>query len=334
LKQVSSPLKELIEGGRFIQGAGAPGSFIPFDLYTVITTGGIVLNYTTADFPISAPNNTIFDAPKIDGGGNIWTAPMTWSPAPIDMSDTKSTAHWKIGLDSDTWTVKFAPKPQGQAGVTPDMIGAQPWLAAAAAGALDNADCIVSRAYFAAMPTWPMPAGGAVPVGTMALFRGYLGEVDLTTTSAILTVNDYRQLLQQMMPRNLYLAGCRHRFGDSRCTVNLAAYTHIGTAGSSSTRGRIAATSSVAAPGGSNSYELGVLTMTSGLNNGFSRMIVAWDSGPTFALLNPFPYNVATGDTFSVSAGCHKTMSDYTAFSNLINFRGYPFIPIPEVSLS
>jgi uncharacterized phage protein (TIGR02218 family) len=335
VKQVSPALKALIEGGRFVQGEGLPGAFVPFDLYTIATTGGLVLLYTTADFPIAAPSEAIFSAPSVYGPGNVWFPGIVWTPVPIDMKETKATAHWKIGLDADSWTVKIAPRSAAQSGgILPvDLIGSQPWLAAAAAGVLDNADCIVSRAYFASVPTYPTAPGGAVPVGTMIMFRGYLGEVDLTTTAAVLTINDYRQVFQKQMPRNLYLAQCKNIFGDNRCTVSLALYTKTGAASAASTPAMIIAASAVPAPGGSGTYALGKLTMTGGLNKGFTRVVRAWDGGVTFGLLTPFPYPIAAGDAFSVSAGCPRTMAACTSFGNLPNFRGEPFTPVPEISL-
>ena len=72
--------------------------------------------------------------------------------------------------------------------------------------------------------------------------------------------------------------------------------------------------------------------MTSGLNAGFSRLVSNWSAG-VFALLSPFPYDVVPGDAFSVTAGCDRSMATCTAFANLVNFGGEPFIPVPEVSV-
>jgi hypothetical protein len=72
--------------------------------------------------------------------------------------------------------------------------------------------------------------------------------------------------------------------------------------------------------------------MTSGLNSGFARVVSQW-GGASFGLLNPLPFDVAPGDTFSVTAGCNKSLGNCAAFGNSVNFGGNPYIPIPEVSI-
>ena len=330
MKQVSAALSAIIQNSRAISQGGLPSGLVFYDLYTITTTSGLTLTYTTSLFPITAPSEAIFSAPKADGSGNVWYNGITWTPFPIDVKDSKATGHWKVGLDADQWQVKITPRYNTSPFLTTDMIGEQPWLAAAASGALDNADCIVSRAYFSVQPT----RGGSpaqVPAGTLIQFRGYLSEVDCTVTSAVLTINDYRLLMQSQMPRNYYMPQCRFRFGSNRCGVRLAFYTKSGSAKGGSTPSQILSLSPVAAPNGSRTYAQGYMTMTSGLNTGFSRGVRAWDGGSTFGLLSPFPFEIAPGDNFVVVAGCNK--SNCSSFSNLPNFGGTPFIPAPEVSL-
>ena len=310
-------------------------TLVQFDLYTINLFNGGTLLFTTADFPIQAPTSSIFSAPKIYGSGDVWFSGMQWLPRVLDVEGSKTTGHWKVGLDTDQWTFELAPQPFDPVtgAMFPETIGAVPFLAALRGGVLDTADVIVSRAYFAQVPTWPLPAGGAIPIGTTIIFRGVVGEVDLTTSSALITLNDYKSLLSMQMPRNLYQSGCRHQLYDSRCTLSSAGYTQSGSAASGSSRGSILSSASIAAPSGSGTYALGRLVMTSGLNAGFSRLVTSWSGGVMFSLLNPFPFNIATGDTFTVSAGCDKQMATCSKFNNLANFGGEPFIPMPDVSL-
>lgn len=315
-----------------LNAAGGSTPLIQHDLYNINLAGGGTLLYTTADFPITASSSTIWNAPAL-GGGTLWFAGMTWLPGPFDDEGTKATGHWKVGLDSDTWQLKVAPRAFDPVtgAAFPDVIGSTPWLQAIRAGLLDGADIIVSRAYFSSMPTWPLPNGGAVPVGTIVIFRGVMGEADMSSSAAYVTINDYRSLLSQNMPRNLYQASCPHRVYDSRCTLNAATYTgsFSATAGSTNTAINCAW---IAAPGGSGTWTLGTMAFTSGLNSGISRTVSLW-SGTTLFPLQPFPFSVSTGDTFTVTAGCDKQMSTCTAFGNLANFGGEPYIPIPEISL-
>lgn len=184
--------------------------------------------------------------------------------------------------------------------------------------------------------SWIGPVGagkGAVPVGIGIMFRGTLGTVNVTASMAQITVNDYKTCLTQQMPRNLYMGSCRNRFGDGRCTINLASFTNSGTASAASTRGQIIATANVPNPGGSGTYALGILKFTSGANAGLSQSVNTWDGGVTFGLLRPFPFNVAPGDTFTVSSGCNKSLANCKLYNNSANFRADPFTPAPELSI-
>ena len=315
-----------------LNAAGGSQPLIQYDLYNINLAGGGTLLYTTADFPISASSSTIWNAPAL-GGGTLWFSGMNWFPGPFDDEGTKSTGHWKVGLDSDTWQLKVAPRAFDPVtgAAFPDKIGSTPWLQAIRAGLLDGADIIVSRAYFSSMPTWPIAGGGAVPVGTVIIFRGVMGEADMSSSAAYLNISDYRSLLTQNMPRNLYQASCPHRVYDSRCTLNAATYTGSFTASSGSSQSAVNCTS-ITAPGGSGTWTLGTIAFTSGLNSGISRTVSFW-SGTYLIPLQPFPFSISAGDAFTVTAGCDKQMATCTAFGNLANFGGEPYIPIPEVSL-
>lgn len=338
MKSASAALQALLSTGNFVQGQYANVRFVPFDLYSVSLASGAALAYTTANFTIGSPpvGDPLLTAPAISGSGSAVPIGTSWVPMPIDLPGTKATAHWKSGLDSDTWTVEIAPRaydPVTRAPY-PDRIDGEPWLAAAAAGLLDNADCIVARAYFASLPTFPIAPGGAVPVGTVVLFRGVVGEIDMTTSTAILTINDYRYNFQQQMPRNLYMATCRHRLYDARCTLSSANFSATGAASSQSTRGTVVASSALPVPGGSGTFALGTVTMLGGPCQGFSRLVAAWDGAATLSLMNPFPYAPNPGDGFVVTAGCDKTTATCTLFNNLANYGGFPYIPAPEIALT
>ena len=298
--------------------SGANKTWCDFDLYTITLAGGGVLYYTTADFDISA-NGNLYSA----GGVRIDQDPN---------KGTKTQAHWKLGLDTDTWVVIFMPRPVDpvSGAAFPDQIGNVPWIQAASGGALDSADFQVDRAYFSAMPTWPMPPGGQVPLGTKTIFAGIVAEVDTSDLVVVVTVNDYRSLLALSMPIHNYQAQCRHTLFDVGCTLSRSTYAVNGTAGAGSSQSTIVA-GGLATPGGSGTYALGTLTMTSGLNNGFSQTIKDWNA-PNLDLVVPFPFAITAGDTFSAAPGCDWSLGagGCGGFSNTANYGGTPFIPPPE----
>lgn len=288
------------------------------DLYQITLLTGEILYLTTADFDVSYYGN-------IYASGGVG----------VDQAESKVQAHWKVGFDTDTWTVVFSPRTvdpvTGEA--FPDMVGDIPWIQAAHSGYFDDADFQVSRAYFSPMPTWPMPPTGAVPLGVKTIFAGVVGQIDATDSVVVFTVNDYRSLLSISMPRHFYQAQCRHTLFDAGCGASgLArpAFAVSGVAQAGSTQSNIV-TSGLSNPPGSGTYALGTIVFTSGLNEGFQATVAGWD-GINLSLVTPLPFPVELGDEFSAAAGCDLQLVTCIKFNNSANFGGFPFIPAPEVS--
>lgn len=71
-------------------------------------------------------------------------------------------------------------------------------------------------------------------------------------------------------------------------------------------------------------FAQGIVTMTSGSANGM-RADVKTLTGPTLSLLLPLGRTPAVGDTFSITAGCSKTVGACQyKFNNIANFGGFP----------
>lgn len=297
--------------------AGTNTSWCDFDLYTVTLFNGQVLRFTSADFDIAALGATY------SSGG-----------VRVDKDQSKTQAHWKVGLDVDTWTVVFMPRPFDPMTGTafPDLVGSVPFIQAAHSGFFDNADFQVDRAYFTSVPTWPMPPAGAVPLGTKTIFAGKVAAVDVTDVVTVFTVNDYRDLFSISMPRHFYQGQCRHVLFDAGCNASgnmlRSSFAQNWTVQPGSAQNNIIATG-IPLPGGSNTYALGTIVMTSGQNSGFQRTIANWD-GTNMKLVAPFPFALNVGDTFSAAAGCDLTLATCQLFNNILQFGGTPYVPAPE----
>ncbi len=314
-----------------IGGAGAAlinsGQFYSADLYTITSNIGPVVRLTTADF----------DA--FDNSGNLYSCGSIGSGNPkIDLKQSKVQGRWTRGLDSDQWLVALIPTttdPFTGAMTYPDVIGGTPWLAGCRAGLFDGAQVVVRRAIWAAPPSVPYTQASRTCVDSIIVFSGLIGQVDCSQTVTFFTINDYKYLLNINMPRNVFQSSCRNMLGDARCTVNLSSYAKTASAVSGSSAALIKA--SPAAPGGSGTFALGMMTATSGQNEGFARVIAAWTSGTpqTFQPQYPFPFPVATGDGFTFTPGCDKSMgaTGCAGFSNIAHSRGEPRIPAPEVQI-
>lgn len=303
------------------------GSLFVWRLYTITLAGGGILRFADSDFDIKGVATT----------GAIAIAGFTYSGSTlrVDATSAKSQIHFKVGLDTDQYVLIVAPRSVDliTGAPFPDKVGNVPFLQAASAGVFAAADVQIDEAYFGALPTWPMPAGGAPPVGCRTIFRGTVGEVDTTNTIAVFTFNDYRSLLTLSMPKRVYQAQCRHFLFGPGCNasgLNCATYAQNGIVGAGSTQGQIIGVK-LAAPGGSGTYNLGSIQITSGLNAGFWRTITNWDGANTIMLLNPFPFPFVAGDTFSIAPGCNWLVTTCQAFNNLDNYGGQVNIPPPEV---
>jgi uncharacterized phage protein (TIGR02218 family) len=78
-----------------------------------------------------------------------------------------------------------------------------------------------------------------------------------------------------------------------------------------------------------NYFKRGYVKWTSGDNTGLTMEVnKSFGTAGRIVLWLPMPYNVAVGDTFNVVAGCDRLYSTcINKFDNVVNFRGFPWIP-------
>ncbi len=274
----------------------ASRQFYSADLYQFSLVGGGQLYYCGGDTDI------VWD-------GFTWTAGGTIGPY-FDRKDNKAKCHWKVGVEVDTLVFDVLPG-------TSTVIGS-PFLSAVRQGVFDGAELTLYRAF--------MPTYGNVAAGTVIMFVGRVAEIDGGRAIATFSVNSHLELLNLNMPRNLYQSGCVNTLYDNACTLSSANYSVTGSATTGSTTSVINTTLTQA----TGYFDLGVVTFTSGANNGLSRTIKNYIQGlpGTLSLILPLPVVPSIGDTFLVAAGCDKQQTTcQSKFSNLANFRGFPYVP-------
>ena len=73
----------------------------------------------------------------------------------------------------------------------------------------------------------------------------------------------------------------------------------------------------------------GIVVFETGANAGVALEVKTWtQSGSQVELYLPAPFDVAVGDRLRISPGCDKRLATCKAkFSNVLNFRGEPFVP-------
>jgi hypothetical protein len=74
-------------------------------------------------------------------------------------------------------------------------------------------------------------------------------------------------------------------------------------------------------------FDFGLITFTSGNNNGLSGEVLSYVPGQ-WTLEIPFPYTIQVGDTYTMLAGCDKSLGTCKdKFSNVVNMRAEPYLP-------
>jgi uncharacterized phage protein (TIGR02218 family) len=267
------------------------GRTLVADLYTFTLRTGTVLRYTNADVSITWDSNTyLANSVLVDG--------LKYKCA--------------VGLEVDKQQIMISARPT-------DTVGGVPFLQALHNGVFDGCSIQRDRAF--------LTAWNAAPVGVVLLFKGRIGTIDsIGRTAAEVTVNSDLVLLDIEMPRNIYTANCQHVLYDTGCTLVKNSYGANGTVIGGSSRTIILWASATSA------YSQGTITFLTGPNAGVTSNVKWGVDTPTAALglSYPLPNDPVAGDTFTVYQGCdHTKATCLSKFNNLINFRGFPYIPPP-----
>lgn len=268
------------------------------DVYTITTAGGLTLRYTNAQLPVTVNGNTYTTGPLIRRG----------------------RTRLYVGVEVDTLDLSLS----ASSAVT---VSGTPLLQFVARRGFDDARLTLER-VFAPSPTDAF-------VGMLPLFTGRIAIVsNVTRSECRLTVNSDTELLDVKVPRNVYQPPCMNTLYDSACGIVRASHTTTSTAQSVTDASRTYFTHNLGAAAAT--YDLGVVTFTSGANAGISRTVrkyetVAGTGVNRITLMGPLPAAVAIGDAYSISKGCDRQQSTCnTKFSNLARFRGTPYVPTPE----
>jgi uncharacterized phage protein (TIGR02218 family) len=276
----------------------ASNQYLYADLFTISLVGGGTLYYTNADGGLNY-------------GGNYYACT---SPR-IQRSGAKTA----IGVQVDTLTIQIF-------GGASELIQGVPFPQFAVNGGFDGAEISVDRCY--------MNTFGDTSAGTLNVFFGDVTEVKPSRTAVELTVSSKLELLNISMPRNLISPGCIHNLFDAGCTLAKASFAAAGTVATGSSTNVIETASLAQAAG---YFTFGTITFNSGINAGVSATIkahVLTSGTATLTLMAPLQSPPAAGDTFMVYPGCDKSMATCSAtFNNLLNFRGWPFVPSPTASM-
>jgi uncharacterized phage protein (TIGR02218 family) len=265
------------------------------DTFTFTLRSGLVLCYTNVDVSFSYDGNTYL-------GNSILVDGLKYKAA--------------VGLEVDQQQITVSAR------ATDTITGGAPFLQALRDGSFDGCEIERDRVFFS-------DRIGGTAIGSVLLFKGRLGNVDqIGRTTAKLTVNSDLVLLDIDMPRNVYQPTCLHALYDSGCTLVKNAFGTNGTVGSGSTA------SVINWSGASSVYQQGSITFTSGVNAGVTANVNSVAAVSSLTLGYPLQSTPAPGDTFTVYQGCdHTPGTCQSKFNNLANFRGFPYVPPPQMAI-
>ena len=271
----------------------APDAPIAFaDCFTFTLATGTVLTYTNVDQPV------------------VYNGFTFLADGPL-VQGLKYRA--SVGLEVDKQQITIAARPT-------DLISGSPFLNALRDGAFDGAIVQRDRVFMSAL--------GSPPVGGVTLFHGRVSTIDdVGRTSATITVASDLVVLDYDMPRNLYSPTCLHTLYDSGCGLVAATYATNGTAGAGSNAGLINFSGALSV------HAQGKIIFASGLNANVAATVKSVVAGVSLRLMYPLPDPPSPGDAFTVYAGCdHTRATCQFRFNNLANFRGFPFVPPPQIA--
>jgi uncharacterized phage protein (TIGR02218 family) len=267
------------------------------DLYTITLKAGTVLRYTSWDSALTVSGNTFLTGPP-----NI----------------ERTAIEEQLGMDVSTIEVTIT------ASAT-DLISGVPILQAIGLGLFDGAAFKIERLFM---------DSNSQQIGTVIRFAGFIGPVDeLTRSYAKITVNSGTELLSMQLPAIILQPGCTNTLFDARCGLNKASFAENLAIQAGSTINKILALSAKA----DSYYDNGQITFTSGANTGLIKAVRQYFIGsPGFFTFNsPLPFVPNAGDAFIAYPGCDKTQATCASskFSNLVNFEGFPYVPVPETAI-
>lgn len=263
------------------------------DLYTITLMSGTVLRYTTWDRNLVVLGNSFLTGPP-----NI----------------ERTSIEEKLGMDVSTIEITI------EASLS-DVVNGTPILQAIGLGLWDGAAFRIDRLF--------MDSNGN-QIGTVIRFSGVVGPVDELTRSYVkFTVNAGTQFLTMQLPPIIMQPNCVHTLFDTGCGLVKASFAEANTVQGGSTVNKLISLSAKA----DGYYDNGQIVFTSGPNTGLTKAVKQYFA-KNFFFNSPLPFPPNAGDAFTAYPGDDKTQTTCAnKFSNLANFGGFPYVPVPETAI-
>jgi uncharacterized phage protein (TIGR02218 family) len=174
----------------------------------------------------------------------------------------------------------------------------------------------------------------AVPETRLLLKKAVIGEVRRDGDAFRAELRGLSHFLDQTTGR-VYQRLCDVNLGDAKCGVDLNNAAFKTTGAVTALRDDQSFIASGFSAFADSWFAHGLLTWTSGANQGASAHIKTQGQGGAVALWLPAGADIAIGDAFTATAGCDKRFATCgDKFANTINFRGFPLMPGNDFAVS
>jgi uncharacterized phage protein (TIGR02218 family) len=174
----------------------------------------------------------------------------------------------------------------------------------------------------------------STPALDLLLEVATLGEIRLADGRFVAEMRNPLHHLEAETGRR-YAPDCSAELGDPACGVNLATSTYrvVTTIGSIPDGSTVVAAAIANFAAGF--FTRGRVSFTSGVNAGLVVPVREHLAGGRITLWQALTRLPAPGDGITVTAGCDKSFTTCRAkFANALNFRGFPYIPQPELVIA
>ena len=280
------------------------GLIVKAELYTISLVGGATLLFTDYDLPLTVGANTFLS----------------------NMVVVRGSVKQQTGTDVTSLDLELSPQRDA---ISQPLVGGVSFLQACRLGYLDGARVTMAKCFMVDLDNVVTTQTNNESVNW---FTGVVASAVAGRQKATIAVESDLSMLSVQMPRNVLQTGCNHTFCDSGCTLVKATYTTSSSVTATGPNTTSSFTTGLAKADGY--FALGYITFTSGANNGASVNVKASAlTNGVVTLVDQLPVAPATGDTFTIVAGCDKllaTCKTKWAADNSSHFRGFPFIPVPE----
>jgi|SRR6185437_3610766 len=304
------------------------------DCFAIVLANGEVIPATTAQIPVSTTGIGFGSGPFGGFPFGFSTASGIYYPSKYGIWQ-RGAIQYESSYTPKANTMSLTVSVDPNAMPTVFYPGTEfPLMKTIASGLFDAATVAVYTFYWGIGEDYTI----GMNRGVITSFLGTVTKIgDLARDHAEFEVADMLYQLNLVTPPNLIQTSCRFQLFSPGCTLNRAAYQLFNSVASGSSSLQInLANGADTAPwwNGIITFTQGYVVFTSGQNKGLFGYIKNLNNNTQILLNAPMPFPVATGDTFTMYAGCNKTLYMCTnGFNNQTNFGGQPLVPDPTVAL-